>query len=155
MKNSLHKSFTLIELLVVIFILGILSSIVLVSFQGIRPKVRDSKRKADLTQIKLALELDFQDDDKYTESRTMPVKIPCSNPPACTGPQDGIYMDPVPQDPKGFPYGWLDNTGEAGNGCTDQNYVVYAELESEEGFWVISEKGQKILEDEPDRFPPW
>jgi prepilin-type N-terminal cleavage/methylation domain-containing protein len=57
-----RKSFTLIELLVVIAIIGLLSSIVLVSLSGIREKARDTKRKADIDAIKMALELYY---DRY------------------------------------------------------------------------------------------
>ncbi len=45
------KAFTLIELLVVIGIIGILASIVTVSTSGVRAKARDTKRKAEISQI--------------------------------------------------------------------------------------------------------
>jgi prepilin-type N-terminal cleavage/methylation domain-containing protein len=55
MKNN--KGFTLIELLVVIAIIGILASVILVSLNSARTKARDARRKSDLHQISIALEL--------------------------------------------------------------------------------------------------
>ena len=59
LKNS---GFTLIELLVVISIIGFLAALVTVSLNSARMKARDARRKADLTQIRKALDLYF---DKY------------------------------------------------------------------------------------------
>ncbi len=61
---SLNKriGFTLIELLVVVAVIGLLASIVLVSFSGVRGKGRDSRRMQDLREVQKAVELYF---DKY------------------------------------------------------------------------------------------
>lgn len=53
------NGFTLIELLVVIAIIGLLSSVVLASLNSARSKARDVKRKSDVHQITLAIELYF------------------------------------------------------------------------------------------------
>lgn len=55
MSNS-TKGFTLIELLIVISIIGLLASVVLVSFPGAMKNVRDGRRKHDLNTIRAALE---------------------------------------------------------------------------------------------------
>lgn len=57
--------FTLIELLVVIAIIGLLASIVLISLNKARSRARDSSRKADLHQIRMALELYYDKYDYY------------------------------------------------------------------------------------------
>jgi len=62
-----QKGFTLIELLVVISIIGLLSTIVLVSLNAAREKARDSKRKGDIHQIQLALQLYYDDHDVYPQ----------------------------------------------------------------------------------------
>src|SRR5258708_37539008 len=66
-KNSsfLRQGFTLIELLIVIAIIGILSSLLFVNFSGARERARDSKRKTDLTEIKNALQLYYNDYGKF------------------------------------------------------------------------------------------
>ncbi|MEI7620662.1 MAG: FISUMP domain-containing protein [Candidatus Falkowbacteria bacterium] len=62
-KNK--KGFTLIELLVVIAIIGILATISVVAFQNARAKSRDAKRIADIKQVQTALELYFNDVNRY------------------------------------------------------------------------------------------
>jgi type II secretion system protein G len=57
LTRSKQKGFTLVELLVVISIIGLLASVVLVALNGARLKARDTKRKADLHQIQVALAL--------------------------------------------------------------------------------------------------
>jgi general secretion pathway protein G len=96
--SKMKKGFTLIELLVVIVIIGVLMGILLVSYQGPRVTARDGKRKADLEQIRSALELYHADCGQYptaissTGGSLTSVVPPCST--------DSVtYMSKVPQDP--------------------------------------------------------
>lgn len=50
------RGFTLVELLVVISIVGVLASVVLVSFVGTQKQARDTQRKSDLKQYLTSLE---------------------------------------------------------------------------------------------------
>ncbi len=82
-KNK-NKSFTLIELLVVIAIIGLLSSIVLVSMGGTRAKARDTKRLQEIQQIVIALELFYNENNRYPDNSNDGV----SNSGECIG--DGV-----------------------------------------------------------------
>lgn len=53
--NTKKSGFTLIELLVVIAIISLLSSVVLASLTSARVKTRDTKRAAEVTQIRNAI----------------------------------------------------------------------------------------------------
>jgi len=56
--NTKHKpGFTLIEVLVAATIVALLTSIGMVSYQAANRQARDAKRKADLEQIRAALEM--------------------------------------------------------------------------------------------------
>lgn len=55
----------MIELLVVISIIGILSSFAVVSLNTARNKARDALRKADMTQMRTAIMLYYDENGKY------------------------------------------------------------------------------------------
>ncbi|MFZ3011511.1 MAG: type II secretion system protein [Minisyncoccia bacterium] len=63
--QSKAKGFTLIELLVVVAIISLLSSVVFASLNSAREKARDARRISDLHQIQVALEMYFNDYNRY------------------------------------------------------------------------------------------
>ena len=63
--NYNKKAFTLIELLVVIAIIGILATISVIALSNARAKARDAKRIADTKQVSTALEMFFNDNNRY------------------------------------------------------------------------------------------
>lgn len=64
-NNRIAEGFTLIELLVVISIIGILSSFAVVSLNSARNKARDALRKADMTQMRTAMNLYYDENNRY------------------------------------------------------------------------------------------
>lgn len=65
MKNFRQKGFTVLELLIVFAIIGLISSIILVSMNVVKAKARDAKRKTDLRKMQAALELYYEDFGHY------------------------------------------------------------------------------------------
>jgi len=59
MRN--RKGFTLIELLVVVAIIGVLAALVIVNLNTAQRRSRDTRRKADLAQIRTALEMYYDE----------------------------------------------------------------------------------------------
>jgi type II secretion system protein G len=101
-KNN--KGFTLIELLVVVAIIGLLSSVVLISLNTARSKARDAKRLADVRQVATALETYYNDNGKYPEAAANPTTAAAAHTylggtltPAT--PAFSTYMTVVPQAP--------------------------------------------------------
>jgi len=64
LKNRV-KAFTLVELLVVIAIIGIIASVSIISLSNARAKAMDTRRVADIKQVKTALEMFFNDMNRY------------------------------------------------------------------------------------------
>lgn len=67
-KNNLKKGFTLIELLVVISIIAFLLSAGTVVLVNMRAKSRDAQRYSDLSEIKKALDMYYQENGSYPVS---------------------------------------------------------------------------------------
>ena len=107
-KNNLRlfkKGFTLIELLVVISIIGVLTTLIVTNLQNARARARDTKKKQNLTQLKTALRLYYNDYQSYplptTQSETLNGCGTNGN-EACTttfsaGSGPTIYMKELPE----------------------------------------------------------
>lgn len=108
--------FTLIELLVVFSLMGILLSISLASLSSTRKSARDSKRKADLEQIRSALEMYRTDVGLY------PSNLLFGSGSLSYG--DDIYLSLVPSDPLGSSYTYVYSRP------TNNTYVLCAYLET-------------------------
>jgi len=65
-----QRGFTLVELLVVIAIIGLLSTIVIVSFGTVRNQAKDSAIKANLDQMRLAAEMTYANNGNYVGANT-------------------------------------------------------------------------------------
>lgn len=60
-----QEGFTIVELLIVIVVIGILATLVIVTFTGIQQKARDSKRKTDVNAIQSSLENFYGSNNYY------------------------------------------------------------------------------------------
>lgn len=114
MKN---KGFTLIELLVVATIMVLLASIASVAYSQFGKQSRDARRKADIEQIRAAVEMYRSTIDSYPASLTFGSSL--CDPLGCA---NGIYLQTVPNDPRS-PYVYY-YTGTA------SDYTIGAYLES-------------------------
>lgn len=74
-NTTMKKGFTLIELLVVIAIIATILGVALPNFIGARERARDTKRKAEMGQVKSALRLYYNDYQRYPANYTGGGKI--------------------------------------------------------------------------------
>jgi len=99
-KNIARLGFSLIELLVVISLIGILLAISTSAYSQSKKSARDAKRKADMEQIRSALEIYRNDCKEYPKSDE-PVELIFGE--TLTGGTasclSNVYMTEVPNDP--------------------------------------------------------
>lgn len=116
-KNK--TGFTLIELLVAMTIMAVLMGISLVSYQGSKKSARDGKRRADLEQIRSALEIYRSDCKTYPATGLVVSGAALVGAGSCAG---NTYMEKVPTDPGSCSY-YYRNTGS-------NSYVLCTSLET-------------------------
>jgi prepilin-type N-terminal cleavage/methylation domain-containing protein len=120
-SSKSKKGFTLVELLVVITIIGILSTVVVVSLNSARVRARDSKRLADVRQIALALEYCYDINQKYVASANYPgvgMALTCGS---------TTLINAMPADPStGNAYSYA-----VDNSSNPQKYVLAATIEQD------------------------
>lgn len=64
-KKKVASGFTIVELLIVIVVIGILAALVIVTYNGIQSKARDTERKTDVNALSSHLEAYFAQNAKY------------------------------------------------------------------------------------------
>jgi prepilin-type N-terminal cleavage/methylation domain-containing protein len=128
-KNSL--GFTLIELLVVVAIIGMLVSVIMVSFGQARLRSRDAKRLSDMTQVRSGLDLYFNHGDGYPNSSSWSSGVLDCN---------GTRIMDVPKDPITGAF-YLYSTQNAVTGCGGVLYKDYYVEFTTEGNTEIGNAG--------------
>lgn len=140
-KRKKRNGFTLVELMVVIFILGLLTTIVVINVLPSQDRAMVEKARADIATLGQALEMYRLDNLSYpTSSDGLQALVA---PPASLATtaryRQGGYIKKLPEDPWGRPYQY-DNPGRQGPGFDlyslgadgapggeDDNADIYAE----------------------------
>ena len=127
---DIHKTsgFTIVELVIVITIIGLLSTMSFVGYSSVLKSARDTKRKVELGQIRVALEL-------YKTAQDSP-SYPMGNGKISPSLQSALapYADTVPQDQTAGAY-YLYTAFKNGADCLDESeacddYLLAAHLEA-------------------------
>ena len=134
--------FTLVELLVVISVIGILASIVLVSFTGSQKQARDTQRKSDLKQYQLALEnFASKSGGLYAQRPTTSSADTtlCSDLGLTTCPSDPREVKDATFDYKYQSDGTIDNGAAAAT-----KYVLWGKVENVTSttYWIVCSNGK-------------
>jgi general secretion pathway protein G len=111
------KGFTLIELLIVVAIIGVLATLLMANFVGVRQRARDAQRKSDIRQIQSALELYRSDNGTYPTVGAGPGNFPATcgaGVSLMSG--NSTYMKSIPCDPNGGGYTYTSLNGGTGYG---------------------------------------
>jgi general secretion pathway protein G len=101
-----QAGFTLIEIMVVILILGLLATLVVQSLRGATDRAKVTKAKADISEIKTALERYYMDNGSYptTEQGLQALVTRPTSGPIPAEYETGGYVRQIPTDPWHHPY---------------------------------------------------
>ncbi len=131
-KTMIKKGFTLIELLVAISIIGILASLVMVSFTASQKQAKDTQRKSDLKQYQTSLETYANINGSLYPAHLTSVSAAetlCGDLSLTTCPEDPKYK----VDATYTQYAYLSDT---------INYVLWAKLENTTKYWIVCSNGK-------------
>lgn len=127
-KTKNFLGFTMIELLITIAVIGALASIGLIAFTGQQKSARDTQRKSDLQQYRIALEnYANANNSAYPGGTGMAVNSLCASGAALSNFMSGC--------PAGNPYSYQYTSGSGG-------YVLWVELERSGNNWVACSGGK-------------
>ncbi|HTK04186.1 MAG TPA: prepilin-type N-terminal cleavage/methylation domain-containing protein [Candidatus Eisenbacteria bacterium] len=145
-KLEARPGFTLPELLVVISIIGMISTIGVVSYSSVRASARDVKRASDMKQLQTAIELFFENNNFYPgDGKAGSEGVILGTETTKTLSDSGFtpslkgtpYMVAVPRNPEPFgsPYVYrsLNADGTDCNTATCASYAILFTLEKVQG----------------------
>lgn len=110
------KGFTLIEILVALAIFALITAVAVVSYQTANRKARDGRRRADLEQVRTALEIYRSDNGSYPVGDWAAMIADLQAPT--------VYLRTAPVDPRSSLYSYY--YGDVGGG-TSYNVCAYLE----------------------------
>lgn len=144
MKIKSKLGFTIIELLVVISVIGILAGLILARLGTAEKSGRDTRRKSDLNQYRIALE-------NYAVKANgtyLSLVLGDASSTLCTT-LGTSYISTCPQDPRQDGASWFYRYQSNGSGgATATQYILWAKLESS-GYWYICANGQASAKTTP------
>ncbi|MGO9451725.1 MAG: type II secretion system major pseudopilin GspG [Candidatus Binataceae bacterium] len=103
MNRRLHSQdgFTLIEIMVVIMIIGLLALMVVPRLRGVADRAKSTKAKADIAEIKQALDRYYLDIGSYptSDQGLQALVTPPTSGQVSTNYMQGGYIEKLPNDP--------------------------------------------------------
>jgi len=136
------RGFTLIELLVVISIMGILTSLTLVSYSGAQKQTRDTQRRSDLNQYRNGLETYASNNNGlYPDNAYSGDSVNKSGIFAEDGPLIDEYLTSFIADPVNVQTGTFQYYYSYYGASDGLSYKLVAGLETG-GYWVICSNGK-------------
>lgn len=117
----MRKGYTLIEILVVATIIALLAAVGAASYIAFNQSGRDARRKADVEQIRAALEMYRSNNGTYPGSGVL--TISCSGGSFTAG--GNTYLSKIPTDPSCSGYSYYLNVSASGD-----DYTLGAEMEA-------------------------
>ena len=143
--NKRTKGFTLIELLVVISLIGLLAALALVSYTGTQKQARDTQRKSDLRQYQNSLEIFANKNNgiylSYGSAASVNATTLCGDLGLGTNCPDDPRVD---EDQLSYQFS-ADGPGDGSTTAT--KYVLWAELENTNEYWVTCSNGKAGTDD--------
>ncbi len=133
-----QQGFTLIELLVVVAIIGLLLSLISVTFNTTRLKARDTRRISDMKQLKAGMDLYYSNGGGYPDSALWVIgsTLNCA----------GATIVQVPKDPSTL-YSYTYTTGGtssvSANGCGTvwSAYTLRFYIENKAAYYTMDQEG--------------
>ncbi len=112
-----NKGFTLIELLVVMAIIAVLAAVGMASYRSANQRARNSRRAADLEQVRAALEMYRTDNSTYPAAADFGTDVAPTL-------KAGSYLGAIPTPPAPAPTGYTYCTN-----ATNTEYMLCATFE--------------------------
>ncbi|TET84266.1 MAG: prepilin-type N-terminal cleavage/methylation domain-containing protein [Candidatus Nealsonbacteria bacterium] len=138
------RGLTLIEFLVALAVIGLLISVIVVSFSSPRKEAKDAKRQTDIKQIMKAMDLCYDDSNCGAGVNQYPTNDTADKANAIENidkDKNPYYLCPVPKDPSDSGdqmYKWSKND------TIPAKYCLYVKLQTEDIWIAASEKGTKF-----------
>jgi prepilin-type N-terminal cleavage/methylation domain-containing protein len=143
-----QSGFTIVELLIVIVVIGILATLVIVTFTGIQQKARDSKRQTDINAVDSHIESYYAQSGNYptfaqlTDATWRSTNMKGLDPSALTDPKGAAIGNSTAVSGT-YKYGFVsqhtDNTACSATGTTDDTsctkFVISGTLEKDNSIY--------------------